>query len=34
MKNAPAEIVAQEKERISQLTDKAKQLHLSLERLN
>jgi valyl-tRNA synthetase len=33
MKNAPTEIVAQEKERISQLTDKAKQLKLSLERL-
>jgi len=34
MKNAPPEIVAQEKERISQLTDKASQLRLSLDRLN
>lgn len=34
MKNAPPEIVAQEKERISQLTDKAAQLKLSLDRLN
>jgi len=34
MKNAPPEIVAQEKERISQLTDKAEQLKLSLARLN